>query len=389
MIPNTNRTGREQDDQRGREVREDRVLAPLLHVAEGPVRGREPEDDEVDDERLEGELHDRVREEAADRVTDRVEDLVHARGCGLHRAWRARGRAASSSLTGTPGWTGARSRRPDARSGDARGCRVRPVASAPASRSGVAARRRRGVDSSVQAARADAGADAREDEPAEPDRDPDRDRRQHAGGVVRVRHDVADAGPAGGRGEPRGTVSSVSTTTPKTAVAMTRTGRRTRSTQPSSHATRTGRRPMTRRRTPERRGGVAERPRRPAPRRPPTARRPGPRSAERRREVVRAARARGRRRRRAAARRRCTRRRPAAARAPGRWRRARVPGAPSRSGGSSRPSSAAASSCEPDQVALGPGARPQAADEQPSAGEHAAADEQRPSRATASRPRAC
>ena len=42
----------EQDDQGRREVRQDRVLAPLLHVAERPVRGGEPQDDEVDDERL-------------------------------------------------------------------------------------------------------------------------------------------------------------------------------------------------------------------------------------------------------------------------------------------------------------------------------------------------
>ena len=154
--------------------------------------------------RLDGELHDRVREEAADRVTDRVEDLVHARGCGLQRAWRARGRAADSSVTGTPRWTGARNRRPGAWPGDGRDVRVRrrrSTASAVARRPlRVAGTAGRGVDSSVQAAAAHGGADAREDQPAQPDRDPDRDRRQHAGGVVRVRHDVPDAGPAGGRG---------------------------------------------------------------------------------------------------------------------------------------------------------------------------------------------
>ena len=79
----------EQDDERGGEVRQDRVLAAQLHVPEGPVRGGEPQDDDVDRDGLDRELHDRVREEPADRVTDRSENLVHAA-----EVWPPRGRGA-------------------------------------------------------------------------------------------------------------------------------------------------------------------------------------------------------------------------------------------------------------------------------------------------------
>ena len=43
---------REEDDQRGREVRQDRVLGARLHVPEGPVRGPEPQQDDVDHDQL-------------------------------------------------------------------------------------------------------------------------------------------------------------------------------------------------------------------------------------------------------------------------------------------------------------------------------------------------
>ena len=56
---------REDDDEARRDVRQDRVLGPLLHVAEGPVGGREPEDDQVDRDRPEPELHGWAAEEPA------------------------------------------------------------------------------------------------------------------------------------------------------------------------------------------------------------------------------------------------------------------------------------------------------------------------------------
>jgi hypothetical protein len=53
---------------------------PALHVAERPVRRREPQDHPVDDRQLDAQLDDRVVEDGADGVADGREDLVHAAG---------------------------------------------------------------------------------------------------------------------------------------------------------------------------------------------------------------------------------------------------------------------------------------------------------------------
>ena len=71
----------EDDDEARRDVGQDRVLGPLLHVAEGPVRAGQPEDDQVDDDRLERELDDGAAEEPGQSLADLAEDLVHAAGC--------------------------------------------------------------------------------------------------------------------------------------------------------------------------------------------------------------------------------------------------------------------------------------------------------------------
>ncbi len=65
------------DDERGREVRRDRVRRAALHVAERPVGGREPEQEPGDGGELETELDDGVIEDRTDRVADRLKDLVH------------------------------------------------------------------------------------------------------------------------------------------------------------------------------------------------------------------------------------------------------------------------------------------------------------------------
>ena len=68
----------EDDDEARRDVRQDRVLRPLLHVAEGPVGAGQPEDDQVDRDRLERELDRGAAEEPAEGFPDLAEDLVHA-----------------------------------------------------------------------------------------------------------------------------------------------------------------------------------------------------------------------------------------------------------------------------------------------------------------------
>src|SRR5450759_4785782 len=44
---------REEDDQAGGQVGQDRVLGPIVHVAESPVRRGEPDDEEIEDDRVE------------------------------------------------------------------------------------------------------------------------------------------------------------------------------------------------------------------------------------------------------------------------------------------------------------------------------------------------
>jgi hypothetical protein len=52
----------DQDDGGGN-VRQGRILGPVVHVAEGPVGSRQPDHEEVDDDRVQNELHDGAREE--------------------------------------------------------------------------------------------------------------------------------------------------------------------------------------------------------------------------------------------------------------------------------------------------------------------------------------
>ena len=66
------------DDEARREIGDEGVLRPQLHVAEGPVRGRQPEDDEVDRDRLRRQLNVWVVDDIAEGFADRLEDLVHA-----------------------------------------------------------------------------------------------------------------------------------------------------------------------------------------------------------------------------------------------------------------------------------------------------------------------
>jgi hypothetical protein len=70
--------GREQDDAGGHEIRQQRVVRALLHVAERPVGGGDPQDDEVDPDHPESELDDRTADDVADRFANAGEDLVHA-----------------------------------------------------------------------------------------------------------------------------------------------------------------------------------------------------------------------------------------------------------------------------------------------------------------------
>ena len=62
------KTGVEQDDRRRGEVRQDRVVRALLHIAEGPVRGRDPQDDDVEGDEPAAELDDWAPDDLADRV---------------------------------------------------------------------------------------------------------------------------------------------------------------------------------------------------------------------------------------------------------------------------------------------------------------------------------
>ena len=57
----------EQDDPGRGDVRQDRVVRPLLHVAERPVGRRQPEDDQVEPDRPEAELDDVALEDVAER----------------------------------------------------------------------------------------------------------------------------------------------------------------------------------------------------------------------------------------------------------------------------------------------------------------------------------
>ena len=68
----------EQDDPGRDEVRQDRVVRALLHVAERPVRRRDPEDRDVDEDQPAADLDDVARDDVADRIADTVEDLIHA-----------------------------------------------------------------------------------------------------------------------------------------------------------------------------------------------------------------------------------------------------------------------------------------------------------------------
>ena len=86
--------GGQQDDPGGDEVRQDHVVGSLLHVAERPVGGGDPEDDEVGPDRQEGELDDRALDEVVDRLADPVEDLIHELGvASVRRSAPAAGRA--------------------------------------------------------------------------------------------------------------------------------------------------------------------------------------------------------------------------------------------------------------------------------------------------------
>jgi hypothetical protein len=71
---------REDDHEPGRQVRRDGIVRPALHVAEGPVRRRQPQDHPVDDRQLDAQLDDRIVEDGADGVADGGEDLVHSAG---------------------------------------------------------------------------------------------------------------------------------------------------------------------------------------------------------------------------------------------------------------------------------------------------------------------
>ena len=72
---------REPDHERRGEIGHDRVRGPALHVAEGPVGRGEPDDDDVDADRLEAQLDERALEEGGDRVADPGEEVqVHAVG---------------------------------------------------------------------------------------------------------------------------------------------------------------------------------------------------------------------------------------------------------------------------------------------------------------------
>ena len=70
----------EEDDPRGDQIRQDRVVRTLLHVPEGPVRRREPDDDQVDPDQPEAQLDRRAADDPADRLADLVEDVFHAPG---------------------------------------------------------------------------------------------------------------------------------------------------------------------------------------------------------------------------------------------------------------------------------------------------------------------